>query len=97
MKSDRYSRQMLFAGIGKGGQEKLARSRVTVIGCGALGTSICNLLVRAGVGYLRIADRDFVEENNLQRQVLFDEEDAAQALPKAVAAAAKLQKINSGV
>ncbi|MDP6957263.1 MAG: ThiF family adenylyltransferase [Planctomycetota bacterium] len=97
MKSDRYSRQILFPGIGKGGQEKLQASRVTVIGCGALGTSLCNLLARAGVGYLRIIDRDFVEANNLQRQVLFDEEDAAQALPKAVAAAAKLQKINSEI
>ena len=97
MKSDRYSRQILFSGIGKEGQEKLQRSRVTVIGCGALGTSICNLLARAGVGHLRIIDRDFVEANNLQRQVLFDEDDAAQALPKAVAAAVKLQKINSEI
>ncbi len=97
MNDDRYSRQVLFAGLGKAGQERLLGSRVTVVGCGALGTSICNLLARAGVGRLRIVDRDFVEKNNLQRQVLFDEEDAARALPKSVAAAEKLRKINSEI
>ncbi len=95
MTGDRYSRQVLFSGLGEEGQKRLLASRVTVVGCGALGTSICNLLSRAGVGQVRIVDRDFVEANNLQRQILFDEEDAAKALPKAVAAAEKLRKINS--
>jgi len=94
---DRYSRQILFRGIGKEGQEKLLASRVVVIGCGALGTVQANALVRAGVGTVIIADRDFVEENNLQRQILFDEEDIREKLPKAVAAQEKLAKINSGV
>lgn len=93
----RYSRQILFGPIGEAGQERLGRSRVTLIGCGALGTAIANNLVRSGIGRLRICDRDFVELNNLQRQVLFDEEDVRNNMPKAAAAADKLRRINSGV
>src|SRR5437764_1462105 len=84
---ERYSRQMRFPGLGKAGQEKLLASRVTLCGCGALGTVLANVLVRAGVGFLRVIDRDFVEPSNLQRQVLFDESDVANNLPKAEAAA----------
>jgi molybdopterin/thiamine biosynthesis adenylyltransferase len=94
---DRYSRQMRFPGMGKAGQEKLLASRVTLCGCGALGTVLANTLVRAGVGFVRIVDRDFVESSNLQRQVLFDESDVTNNLPKAEAAATKLRQINSGV
>jgi molybdopterin/thiamine biosynthesis adenylyltransferase len=94
---ERYSRQVRFAGIGADGQLALARGRVLLCGCGALGTVIAETLVRAGVGFLRIVDRDFVELSNLQRQVLFDENDVAEPLPKAVAAARKLVKINSTV
>ncbi|MGE3166516.1 MAG: ThiF family adenylyltransferase [Planctomycetota bacterium] len=94
---DRYSRQRLFSHIGDAGQERLRASRVTLIGCGALGTHIAQHLARAGVGFLRICDRDFVELDNLQRQVLFDEDDARRRLPKAVAAADKLQRINHEV
>jgi molybdopterin/thiamine biosynthesis adenylyltransferase len=94
---DRYARQAVLAEIGVEGQRRLLASTAAVVGCGALGTNIANALVRAGVGRVRVIDRDFVELNNLQRQVLFDEEDIAQALPKAVAAAAKLRRINSGV
>jgi len=94
---DRYSRQVLIAQIGPDGQEKLKQSRVAVVGCGALGTVIANNLARAGVGFLRIIDRDFVELNNLQRQVLFDEEDIEKGTPKAVAAAEKLRKVNSSI
>lgn len=93
----RYSRQILFAGFGEAGQRRLAERRVSLIGCGALGTVIADTLVRAGVGFLRIVDRDYVELNNLQRQVLFDERDVAEGMPKAVAAAEKLSRINSGV
>jgi molybdopterin-synthase adenylyltransferase len=93
----RYVRQMRFAPLGEGGQRRLQQSRALLCGCGALGSAIANLLVRAGVGMLRIVDRDFVELSNLQRQSLFDEADAAAALPKAVAAAEKLRKINSTV
>ncbi|MFO0809235.1 MAG: ThiF family adenylyltransferase [Gemmataceae bacterium] len=95
--SDRYSRQMRFPGVGKDGQARLLASRVTLVGCGALGTVLANALVRAGVGYLRLIDRDFIETNNLQRQILFDEDDVAANLPKAEAAARKLARINSGV
>jgi molybdopterin-synthase adenylyltransferase len=95
--SDRYARQRLFAPFGSGGQAKLAAARVTLVGCGALGTHLAQHLVRAGVGRLRICDRDFVELNNLQRQVLFDEEDVRQNLPKAAAAAAKLSRVNGEV
>jgi adenylyltransferase/sulfurtransferase len=94
---DRYSRQMRVPGIGKAGQERLLNSRVTLCGVGALGTVLANTLVRAGVGHLRIVDRDFVEPSNLQRQVLFDEADVAGNLPKAEAAAVKLRQINSEV
>ena len=94
---EKYSRQMLFAGIGPEGQERLLASRATLVGCGAIGAATANLLVRAGVGHLSIIDRDFVESSNLQRQTLFDEADALQALPKAVAAERKLRSINSSV
>lgn len=94
---ERYSRQMKFPGIGEEGQRKLLASRVTLCGCGALGTVLANLLVRAGVGFVRIVDRDFIELHNLQRQVLFDEQDVAENLPKAIAAARILQRVNSSV
>ena len=94
---ERYSRQMRFGGIGKAGQERISKSRVTVCGCGALGTVLANVLVRAGVGFVRIVDRDFVEISNLQRQVLFDESDVIGNLPKSEAAARKLREINSAV
>src|SRR5580765_6648795 len=94
---ERYSRQMRFYGIGEQGQRQLLRSKVTLCGCGALGTVIANALVRAGVGHLRLVDRDFIETHNLQRQVLFDEHDVAENLPKAEAAARKLAAINSSV
>ncbi len=94
---ERYSRQMRFPGIGEDGQRRLSESRVTLCGCGALGTVLANTLVRAGVGCLRLIDRDFIETNNLQRQVLFDERDIGENLPKAEAAARKLATINSAV
>src|SRR5437870_2136787 len=94
---ERYSRQMRFYGIGEDGQRRLLESHVTLCGCGALGTVLANALVRAGVGHLRLVDRDFIETNNLQRQVLFDEHDVAENLPKAEAAARKLGAINSTV
>jgi molybdopterin/thiamine biosynthesis adenylyltransferase len=94
---ERYSRQILFPGIGEEGQEKLLASSAVLVGCGALGTAVANLLVRAGVGRVRIIDRDFVEPSNLQRQTLFDESDAREALPKAVAAERHLRAINGDV
>jgi molybdopterin-synthase adenylyltransferase len=94
---ERYSRQILFAEIGEEGQERLGGSAAAVVGCGALGTAVASLLVRAGVGRLRIVDRDFVEDSNLQRQTLFEEADAREALPKAVAAERRLRAINSDV
>jgi len=94
---NRYSRQILFAGIGEEGQRRLLASKAVLVGCGALGTAVANLLVRAGVGTLRIIDRDFVESSNLQRQTLFDESDARDALPKAVAAERRLRAINGSV
>src|SRR5436305_8649274 len=94
---DRYSRQMRFYGIAEEGQRRLLDAHVTLCGCGALGTVLANALVRAGVGHLRLVDRDFIETNNLQRQVLFDEHDVSENLPKAEAAARKLGAINSGV
>jgi molybdopterin-synthase adenylyltransferase len=94
---ERYSRQVLFPGVGEEGQRKLRAAKVLLVGCGALGSNIANTLVRAGVGKLTIVDRDFIELNNLQRQVVFDEDDVAQSLPKAVAAGGKLRKINSEV
>jgi molybdopterin-synthase adenylyltransferase len=93
----RYRKQTLFTPIGEEGQARLARGRALVVGCGALGSVISETLVRAGVGFVRIVDRDFVEISNLQRQVLFDEQDVAERLPKAVAASRKLAAINSGV
>jgi len=97
MNSEKYSRQILFSPIGAAGQEKLRQSKVVILGCGALGTAQANALVRAGVGAMRIVDRDFVEESNLQRQMLFEEADAKTSLPKAVAAERKLRQINSDV
>ena len=94
---DRYSRQILLERIGEAGQEKLAKSSVLLVGCGALGTVIANNLIRAGIGYMKVVDRDYVELDNLQRQMLFDEEDVEKGMPKAVAAVDKLHKINSSV
>jgi len=94
---ERYSRQILFPGIGEAGQEKILAASAVLVGCGALGTVAANLLVRAGVGRLRIVDRDFVEASNLQRQSLFEEGDAREALPKAIAAERRLRAINSRV
>ncbi|MHC4399573.1 MAG: ThiF family adenylyltransferase [Planctomycetota bacterium] len=94
---DRYVRQMRYPPLGEQGQRRLAASRVLVCGCGALGSVLANTLVRAGVGSVRIVDRDFIELNNLQRQVLFDEDDVAGGLPKAIAAAEKLRIINSEI
>src|SRR5262245_21941036 len=93
----RYDRQARFAPLGDEGQQRLAQSRALVCGCGALGSVIAETLVRAGVGFVRIVDRDFLELNNLQRQVLYDEQDVADALPKAIAAASKLRRINSEI
>ena len=94
---DRYSRQILFPGIGSAGQRRLLDARVAVVGCGALGSFQAGALARAGVGRLSIVDRDYVELSNLQRQWLFEEADAEQGLPKAVAAARALGRINSGI
>jgi Dinucleotide-utilizing enzymes involved in molybdopterin and thiamine biosynthesis family 2 len=94
---ERYSRQILFREIGKAGQEKLSAARVLIVGCGALGASHAEMLSRAGIGKLRIVDRDFVEYTNLQRQTLFNEEDAEHRTPKAAAAKRRITEINSGV
>ncbi len=94
---DRYARQMRYAPLGESGQRQLAQSSVLVCGCGALGSVLANTLARAGVGKLRLVDRDFLELNNLQRQVLYDESDVAAGLPKAIAAAQKLRGINSQI
>jgi adenylyltransferase/sulfurtransferase len=94
---ERYSRQFLFAGLGEAGQERLLRSHAAIVGCGALGSFQAAALARAGVGRLTIVDRDYVEPSNLQRQWLFEESDAAEALPKAVAAERRLARINSSV
>ena len=88
---------MLFRGIGQPGQEKLAKAQVAIIGCGATGSAAAALLARAGIGTLRIIDRDYVEPSNLQRQSLFDEADAAESLPKAIAAARKIAAFNSQI
>jgi adenylyltransferase/sulfurtransferase len=93
----RYQRQMLFAGLGEEGQRRLLDSRVAIIGCGATGSALAMLLARAGVGFIRLIDRDFVEMNNLHRQMLFTEADAAQGKPKAVAAAERLRAANSDI
>jgi molybdopterin/thiamine biosynthesis adenylyltransferase len=92
---ERYSRQVLFPGIGADGQRKLAAADVAVVGCGATGSALVSLLARAGVGRLRIVDRDYVEPSNLQRQSLFDEADAKESLPKAIAASHKIAAFNS--
>jgi molybdopterin-synthase adenylyltransferase len=94
---EKYSRQILFAGIGDQGQQRLLASSAVIVGCGAIGAAAANLMARAGVGKIRIVDRDFVEPSNLQRQTLFDEADALAALPKAIAAERKLRSINSTV
>ena len=94
---ERYSRQALFSGIGPQGQERLRTARVAVVGCGATGSAVVSLLARAGVGLLRIIDRDYVEPSNLQRQSLFDEADAAESVPKAIAAARKVKTFNSEI
>ena len=93
----RYSRQLLFSGIGAEGQRGLAIARVAIVGCGATGSAVASLLSRAGVGTIRIIDRDYVEPSNLQRQSLFDESDAAESLPKAIAAARKIAAFNSQI
>src|SRR3972149_3590597 len=95
--SDRYTRQVLFYGIGNTGQKILMEKTAVLVGCGALGCTFANLLVRSGIKCLKIVDRDFIEESNLQRQSLFDEEDINKNLPKAVAAQKKLQKVNSQI
>ena len=97
MPPDRYSRQILFSGIGPEGQRRICAATAVVAGCGALGSVIANALARAGVGNLRIIDRDFVEESNLHRQVLFDEQDCREHMPKAAAAERKLKLINSAI
>ena len=94
---DRYSRQILFRGIGAEGQKKLAESRVAIVGCGATGSAVAALLARSGVGMLRIIDRDYVEASNLQRQTLFEEADATESFPKAVAAARRIAAFNSKI
>jgi adenylyltransferase/sulfurtransferase len=94
---DRYSRQILFPGIGREGQRKLAQSRIAIVGVGATGAAAASLLARAGVGHLTLIDRDIVEPSNLQRQILFDEADAAAATPKAEAARGKIASFNSAV
>ena len=93
----RYNRQMLWPPIGVAGQRKLRDSKVLLVGCGALGTVLANTLARAGVGHLTIVDRDFIETSNLQRQVLFDEQDVADQLPKSVAGKRKLDRVNSAI
>ncbi|QDT34945.1 ThiF family adenylyltransferase [Thalassoglobus polymorphus] len=94
---ERYRKQILFDGVGEAGQRALLNSRVALIGCGALGSVIAQTIVRAGFGFVRIVDRDFVDLSNLQRQVLFDEDDVRQRLPKVVAATRKLEAINSEI
>ena len=94
---ERYSRQMLFSGLGPAGQERLAQSHAVIIGCGALGAMQAEMLARAGVKNLRIIDRDFIEESNLQRQIMFEESDVAERLPKAIAAQNRITRINSDI
>jgi adenylyltransferase/sulfurtransferase len=94
---ERYSRQVLFHGIGVEGQRRLRESRIALVGCGATGSTVAGLLARAGVGAIRIVDRDYVEPSNLQRQALFDEADAAESLPKAIAASRKIAAFNSDI
>ena len=97
MNDERYAKQMRFAPFGEAGQQRLREARVLLCGCGALGSVIAERLVRAGVGSLRLVDRDWVELGNLQRQALYTEADAATAQPKAIAAAAALTQMNSQV
>ena len=94
---ERYSRQILFRPIGAEGQKRLLGSRVAIVGCGATGSALASLLARAGVGSIRIIDRDYVEPSNLQRQLLFDESDAAESLPKAIAASRKITSFNAAI
>lgn len=94
---DRYSRQTLVRGIGETGQQKLTNGRIAIVGCGATGSAIASLLARSGVGFIRIIDRDYVEGSNLQRQTLFDESDALDSLPKAIAASRKIGAFNSQI
>jgi molybdopterin-synthase adenylyltransferase len=94
---ERYSRQILFGGIGREGQQKLKSASVAVVGCGATGSALVSLLARAGVGRMRIVDRDYIEASNLQRQSLFDETDASESMPKAMAAARKISSFNSEI
>src|SRR5271157_1558289 len=94
---EKYSRQILFRPIGEEGQRCLLSASAVIVGCGAIGAAAANLLVRAGVGRIRLLDRDFVESSNLHRQILFDEQDVRDALPKAVAAERKLRASNSSV
>ncbi len=95
--NDRYSRQILFKDIGAEGQSKLSQSRVVIVGCGATGSVVASLLARSGVGMLRVIDRDYVEPSNLQRQSLFDENDARESVPKAIAAARQIARFNSQI
>lgn len=95
--AERYVRQAIFPGIGWAGQARLAQSRALIVGCGALGSTLASNLGRAGVGHLRLVDRDFVEANNLQRQILYAESDVRQRMPKAIAAATRLGQINSSI
>ena len=95
--NERYSRQILFSGIGAEGQTRLLRARVLIVGCGALGSAQAESLARAGVGNLRIVDRDFVEASNLQRQTMFTERDALERMPKAIAAANHIQEFAAGI
>ncbi len=97
MSFDRYNRQVLLPFIGEEGQKKICAATAVVAGCGALGSVIANVLARAGVGNLRIIDRDYIEESNLQRQVLFDEQDCRENMPKAAAAERKIRQINAGI
>ena len=96
-REDRYSRQILFEGIGEEGQSRIAQSKVVIIGCGALGGVQAETLARAGVGELVLVDRDFVEESNLQRQIMFEESDALNRLPKSVASASRISRVNSNI
>jgi molybdopterin/thiamine biosynthesis adenylyltransferase len=97
MPDERYSRQVLFDGLGEAGQAALARASATVVGCGALGAIQAETLARAGVGRLTLVDRDFVEHSNLQRQIMFEEQDAFDRLPKAIAAARRIGRVNSDI
>src|SRR5262245_46680334 len=95
--TERYSRQILFDAIGESGQQRLHKARAVIVGCGALGAVQAETLARAGVGSLLLVDRDFVEESNLQRQIMFEESDAKERLPKAVAAARRINRVNSDI